>query len=232
MAEFNASKDAYLKGSAEHSDRVFCFVLGASTSTDSQSAFITGDVLSTDSLGAYTEGAGDVTRSSIFAFIAGDIKDSKSAYTEGYLEGQPEEGEGVAVDHIWLRNSDLSLEAKFRVVAQGYNDGMLEKAESLDRTIGGGIDHSVGAVYRSWNPTIKVRETESETDYGDISDLKTFYNYNDPGGTPSNDITFVDHHQDTYTVRIVGTYNAQTLGTAIEGAHAWTLVQLRLVEVT
>ena len=135
------------------------------------------------------------------------------------------------VPYIWLMSSDSSVQERFRVLQQGYNDGQLEKAESLNRTIGGGLDHSMGAVYRSWNPVIRVRETEPETDYGDLDDLEYFYNLNDPGGTPSNIISFVDHHQISFYVRIHGTFQKSILGSMTEGNQAWFLVKLNLLEV-
>jgi len=135
------------------------------------------------------------------------------------------------VPFIWLMTSDSSVQLMFRVVQAGYNDGMLEKAESLDRTIGGGIDHSMGGIYRSWNPVIKVRQSESVTDYGDLDDLVYFYNLNNPGGTPSNIISFVDHHQISYYVRIHGTFAKSLLGVMTEGVNAWSIVQLNLLEV-
>ena len=135
------------------------------------------------------------------------------------------------VPFIWLMSSDDSVQKMFRVLQAGYNDGKLEKAESLQRTIGGGIDHSMGAVYRSWNPVIKVRHTESVTDYGDLDDLIYFYNLIDPGGTPSNIISFVDHHQISYYVRIHGAFEKALLGSMTEGVNAWNIVRLTLVEV-
>lgn len=203
---------------------------GGITLADSQSVYVKGQTPGAGNVPAYTKGLVSYVSSSIYAYLEGQVTTTQPAYLEGTSPGDPG-GNPVAVDHIWLKNSDLSLQKKFRVVAQGYDDGVLEKAESLDRTIGGGIDHSVGAVYRQWNPTIKVRHTESETDYGDLDDLETFYNLVNPGGTATNVITFIDHHQATNTVYMVGTFRKQYLGTAIEGANAWLLVRLRLQEV-
>lgn len=234
MADTSATTDVYIVGALIYLDQAGAYTEGATPTIDSVSAYLTANVASVATQSAYVEGYSPVTRSSIYAFISGSLRASVSAFVDGYSPGQPPEGEEVAVDHIWLKTSDAgaTLAKIFRVVATAYNDGQLDKAESMARTIGGGIDHSMGAVYRSWNPTIKVREEEDIADYGNTQDLKDFYGLVDPGGTPSNIITFIDHHQEEITVKMQGAYRSQTLGTAIEGFEAWTLVQLRLVEVS
>lgn len=136
---------------------------------------------------------------------------------------------------ITFENSNASLSKKFRVAGgpEGdYNDGNLSKSQEMNKTIGGGIDASVGAVYRSWNPTIMIRHEEDVSGYGDLEDLETFYSYNDPGGTITNIITFTDHH-DSGSVDIImmGDFAKQTLGVSIEGLNAWFYVKLELHEV-
>lgn len=234
MADTSATTDVFLVGTSLYFDFAGAYTEGATPTIDSVSAYLTANVASLANQSAYMEGFSPVTRSSIYAFISGALRASVSAFVDGYSPGQPPEGSEVAVDHIWLKTSDAGVTKSkiFRVVATAYNDGQEDKAESMARTIGGGIDHSMGAVYRSWNPTIKVREDEGIADYGDIADLKYFYRLVDPGATPNNVITFIDHHQEEITVKMQGAYRSQTLGTAIEGSEAWTLVQLRLVEVS
>ena len=141
----------------------------------------------------------------------------------------------MANSYITLENSNASLSKYFRVMGgpEGdYNDGMLSKSQEVNKTIGGGIDASVGAVYKTWNPTIMVRHTESESGYGTLADLETFYSYNDPGGTPSNVITFTDHHAGAgVDVIMLGEFRKQCLGVSIEGANAWYHVKLELHEI-
>lgn len=134
-------------------------------------------------------------------------------------------------NHIWLNNSTTTLHKKFRVVAQGYDDGTPEKAESLERTIGGGLNLSVGAIYTTWSPIIRVRHTETETDYGTLDELMTFYSYINPNGTPTNKLTFTDHHGVDHSVYIVGSFKKAIMGFHIEGDQAWYTVALRFIEV-
>lgn len=133
--------------------------------------------------------------------------------------------------YVIFEDSTAATTKYFRVIAQGYNDGELEKAESMERTIGGGIDHSMGAIYTSWNPLIRVRETETESGYGDLADLQYFYSLNNPNGSPSNIITFTDHHGNPYDVRIHGKFQKDLMGVKIEGENAWYLVKLTLIKV-
>lgn len=141
----------------------------------------------------------------------------------------------MAEKYIVLESSDSSLSKYFRVAGgpEGdYNDGMLTKSQEVNKTIGGGIDASVGAVYRTWNPTIMIRHEEDVSGYGDLEDLETFYSYNDPGGTPTNVITFTDHHAGAgVDIIMLGDFVKQTLGVSIEGLNAWFYIKLELHEV-
>lgn len=127
----------------------------------------------------------------------------------------------------------------FKVIAEGYDDGTYHRNENAQHTIGGGLDHCYGGLYRTWTAVIKVRESESETGYGDIEDLETFYKLNNPGGSPSTTITFASHHHTdnggptpTINVQLLGEMPKQTLGCMIEGPDAWFLYRVQLIEVT
>jgi hypothetical protein len=132
--------------------------------------------------------------------------------------------------YMSLNNSAGTSEYKFRVVAEGYDDGTLNRSESLNRAIGGGIDHSLGQVYRTWSPMILVRFTETDSGYGNLSNLEYFYALNNPAGTPSNKLTFTNHHGTSYYVHMVGTMEKQCLGSRIEGTQAWFVYRLTLME--
>ena len=132
-------------------------------------------------------------------------------------------------DYITLSHSDVGT-WRFNVLAQGYNDGVLQRDETIKHTMGGKIDHVYGSVFRSWNPIIKVRETETETGYGSLSDLIDFYTV-DPNSTGGAKITFTDHHGDNYDVHIVGKFNKELLTVSIEGTEAYYIVGLNLIEV-
>ena len=118
------------------------------------------------------------------------------------------------------------------MLAQDYDDGTPLKAQSTKRTLGGGLSHSVGGIYYSWTPIIKVRHTESVSGYGNLQDLTDLFELNNPNGTPSNIITFIDHHNVSRNVIMPGDFRKSTLGSAIEGTEAWHIVRLVLQELT
>jgi hypothetical protein len=143
----------------------------------------------------------------------------------------------MSQNHIHLINSTSSLNKMFRVVAEGYDDGTYHKAEDIKFALGGGLDRSLGAVYRTWSMIIKVRQEETESGYGDREDLETFYKYNNPGGSPSPTITFADHHHTdnggptpTISVKMIGDMPPSALGCMIEGTDAWFLFRVQLIE--
>ena len=134
-------------------------------------------------------------------------------------------------NHIILENSNASLNKKFRVIFQGYKRTK-SKPKDFKKTIGGKIDYAVGTIYQAWMFTIKVRETESESGYGDKDDLETFFDYNAPQGTPSNIITMTDHFGVDHDVLMLGTFDEKTLGVNITGTTAWFHVLCTFQEIT
>ena len=138
----------------------------------------------------------------------------------------------MANSYITLTNSNASLSKKYRVIQENYDDGTPNRAESFGRAMDGSADHSVGAVFKTWAPIIRVRHTEPETGYGTLANLETFYSYNNPNGTPSMNITFTDHHNVGHTVHFVGQMPKVALGCEIEGEQAWFLYKVQLIEVT
>ena len=206
--------------------RIPAYLLGGSSSSSDTSVYLSGSVLISDSQSAYIVGPAETVNKSVSAYCSGMTRSSIHAYI----------GEGLEmaqVDYIWLKTSDsgATLSKKFRVLQQDYDDGTLEKAENINRTIGGGVDHSVGGVYMTWSMVIRVRHTETETDYGNKDDLEYLWGLNNPNGTPSNDITFIDHHQVQYTVHTVGKLTKNLLGCQVEGECAWYLYKIKLMRV-
>lgn len=225
MADTSTSSDAYIRGWLSVTSLVYGFLAGGNTDLDDTSAFLSGNIAVDDSTLAFLDGQGSGITST-YAFVDGIVRSN----TAGYMEGSNTGDDDVANDYITLRNSDGSVEKKFKVLAQDYDDGTPEKAGTMKRTLGGGLSQSVGGIYYSWTPTIRVRETETEAGYGDLSDLTYFYELNNPAGTPSNLITFIDHHNNSHTIILVGTMQKAVLGSAIEGENAHYIVRLRFQE--
>jgi len=215
------SKAAYIRGGQLGNSSISSWVFGCIH--DTTIAFLSGNIAANDNQAACIIGITENVSTYRHAYCYGVLRTSQSAYLGGVLMTQ--------VDYIWLKTSDLSIEKKFRVITQDYDDGTLDRSEEINKTVGGGIDHSVGAIYKTWSMIIRVRHTETEENYGDRQDLEDFYSLNNPSGTPSNDITFIDHHQVEYTVHIVGKMTKNLLGCEIEGEYAWYLYKLNLMRI-
>jgi hypothetical protein len=231
VATGSSSKPGYLQGVAGASSSLSQVYLtgGAEATPDSVSAFLSGREAPISSLAGYLKGQFDTS-----SFVQLDINAFKSAYMTAVVRSSISVymgAETMTQAYIELRNSDSSLDLKFRVIAANYDDGALTKAQRVDRTIGGGLDVSDGGIYKEWNPTVRVRHTETEAGYGTLAELITFYSYTNPNGTPSNLITFTDHHSVEYTIRMLGDFRKALMGVSIEGDQAWSLVTLRLIQV-
>lgn len=214
--------------------------------------------LGSSSKGAYLLGGYSNYRGSTQAFVKGESSKNsrKAVYLKGYLTASSSKSVYIDVQpgsrsskHVYLNstfpiggymanayvtfsNSNGSLIKRFKVISEGYDDGLPDKTVSMQKTVGGSLDISQGAVYKSWSPTIRCRGTETDTNYGTISDLQTFYAYNNPNGDPSDKILMTDHHGIGYTCVILGEFRKALLGTMIEGTEAHWLVKLRLHQVT
>ena len=122
-----------------------------------------------------------------------------------------------------LRTSDDGIEKRFRVVLSGYAN-VLEKVQNVARTIDGDLDVSTGSVQQRYMFMVRVRQYETEDDYGDTADLEMFYRLNNPNGTPSNLITFINHLGEQNIVVMSGDFNSQLQGVMVEGDTAWSIV--------
>lgn len=234
IASTTTNLAAYTRGASFLPARgsVDSFTRGVLTATPSSlPSFIFGGLLVRSSKSSFVTGYIKFVSSRLSAYIGGTTRSSKSACVVG--EGGLEEDIVVEYAYITLQTSDggATINKRFRVVAQDYNDGGLEKQTTVNKTIGGGIDAQMGAVYRSFNPTIRVRHTEVDSNYGVLSDLESLFNLTNPGATPSNLITYIDHHGTSRTCLMVGNLQKSVLGCRIEGTEAWYIVRCNFIEV-
>jgi hypothetical protein len=128
-----------------------------------------------------------------------------------------------------LTNSNDTLSKRFHVLFEGYNPTM-EKSQTVDRTLDGGLDVSMGGLYEQHEYLVRVRHTEEEdeyeeSDWGTLEDLKTFFSYNNPNGTPSNILVLTTHFGDDYDVLMVGSFAEKILGIEIEGIYSFYVIQ-------
>lgn len=123
--------------------------------------------------------------------------------------------------YFTLTNSNTSLSKRFRVAINDFSRPF-EKRGEVNTTVDAELDISRGGIYRTFNWTIMVRETEPDIDYGDIYDLQEFFSYNDPNGTPSDILTLTTHEGDTFLVVIPPSiFDPVPIGIMIQGEDAW-----------
>lgn len=132
----------------------------------------------------------------------------------------------MALGYFVLKNSNNTLERRFRVIHPNYSE-VLEKAVSVNRTLTGNLDIAVGSVQKKYGFVVRVREEEPAdgdiytVDWGTLDDLRTFYSYNNPNGSPSNVLTMTDHYGAESEVIMMGDLNAQIMGILVSGTSAW-----------
>lgn len=141
----------------------------------------------------------------------------------------------MANSYFTFTTSDSSVSKRFRVILTGYEENH-NKTQSVNRTLDGTPDISVGSIQRSWNFLVRVRVEEAPGDaytpgFGTKDDLLYFYSLNNPNGTPTDVITFVDHYGDTHLVKILGSYSANAMSVIIDGPEALFTVQVSLLKV-
>lgn len=136
----------------------------------------------------------------------------------------------MANAYITLENSNASLTKKFAVIYPGYNRKK-SKPTKFDKTIGGGLDYTAGAIYQQYEFVIRVRATEDRAGYGDKDDLETFFDLNNPSATPSNIITMTDHFDVNHDVLMIGSFDEKVLGVSIVGLYAWFTVMCNFQEI-
>jgi len=138
--------------------------------------------------------------------------------------------------YIVLTNSNATLSMKFPVNQGGYRI-LLQKRQTENDTIGG-VDVAMGTVVEVHEYMIRVRagrfsiwssgsSQEVPDDYGLLSDLETFYRYNNPNGTPSNVITLTDHYGVTHSIYFVGEFPKTPVTTILETAQAIYFIPVR-----
>jgi len=132
--------------------------------------------------------------------------------------------------YIVLTDSAATKTKRFRVMWEGFKP-TLDKAQSVNRAVNGGLDVSMGGIYEGYEMVIRVRHTEADSNYGTLADLEYFYRLNDPtptSGSPSNLITMTDHFGTTKYVYMLGQFPRLLMGCEIEGTEAWYMVPVQI----
>jgi len=161
-----------------------------------------------------------------------DSSESNNAYLKGtYPVSTPVYNFIVLTDDNSVPEAVVSR--KFTVVQGGYNPS-LDKSTTLDTTIDGKRDITMGSVFWSARYQIRLRDelTSEETaaDWGNRLDLEYFYKLNNPNGDPSNLITVTDHYGVDHTGYLIGSHQEQPLTTVIHGNQANFIINIEFHE--
>jgi hypothetical protein len=128
--------------------------------------------------------------------------------------------------YIVITDSTASKSKRFRVIQGGYKP-TLDKRQTIEETVNGGLDIATGAIYGGAQYTFRLTETENDGNYGSKSDLEYFYQLNNPNGTPSNILTVTDHFGVNHSGVFDGSLSPEPVTTIIEGTEAWFIVSVQ-----
>ena len=127
--------------------------------------------------------------------------------------------------YFMLTTSNGSLSKKFKATAI---NPMTMKRQSLTETLGG-LSIVSGTPIKQQVMVVKVQQAVSDSSYGTLAELETFFNLNNPSSTPSNTVTYQAHDGTQYYAKIIGDFKPQPLSTILEGVNSYWVVQLTLL---
>lgn len=235
---------AYLQGKIDTPSSISSFLYGRVLVLGSQAAYIYPDAIDKDNIGAFAQATVILGDTNTACFSQGNLfsKSSTSAYISPlintlqdaipvYISGVSRntvncflEGKIVTTDYIVLKTGDgTSLSKGFIVMLQDYDMGTQEKAETVNKTIGGGTDRSAGGEYTTWSMIVKVRGTEPNPNFGNKDELEQLF--------AENEILFIDHKQYEHRVRISGSMKKNLVTVAVEGETAVFFYRLKLISI-
>jgi hypothetical protein len=181
-------------------------------STDT-TCFLQGNLFSNSSVSAYISPLTNILQDSIAVYISGVSRNIVNCFLEGKI---------VTTDYVVLKTGDgTTLSKSFVVMLQDYDMGTQEKAETVNKTLGGGTDRSVGGEYTTWSMIVKVRGTEPNPTFGNRDDLEQLF--------AEDEILFIDHRQYEHRVKISGNMKKNLVTVATEGEDAIFFYRLKLI---
>jgi hypothetical protein len=210
----SGSTNAFMQGVKLGRDYQFGYLKGSVSVSDDLSAYLFGCIAITSSVPAFCTSAEVSVKSKTKAYLSAHVSSSVSAYSNAL---------SISVDYGTLSSADYSQSFAFRVLAEGYSDGILETGVFPNQTIGGGLDVSKSTLKTMFDPTIKIRHTEEKPGYGTLDDLKALYALDEV-------LFWKNHYGVEYPVRILGPFEKFILSIRVEGTSAWYIVRLHMVE--
>lgn len=130
-------------------------------------------------------------------------------------------------DYITLANSNDSLVKRFKAIDLS---NPLERQDGWSQALDGSIDKSAGAIVESWQYNLTVPYVVADSNYGTMAELRQFFSFNDPNGTPNDVITLTDHFGTEHEVFFFGKLSPQNLTTILDGVNSRWIVAVAFRE--
>jgi hypothetical protein len=128
--------------------------------------------------------------------------------------------------YIQLKDSSGSG-GYFAVIGGGYHPNQ-ERAQTIERTVGGTLDVAQGANFKVHQMLIRCRESEDRAGYGNYAELIRLWELNNPKGSTTDRITYIDHYGTTHYAYFDGTFAPEAVTTVLEGENAIFFVPVKL----
>lgn len=130
--------------------------------------------------------------------------------------------------YIILQDSESTNIKRFKATGMSLP---LERTDNIRITLGGKFDKAAGTIIYRFRYVLRVPEESLDPAYGTYDELKWFYELNNPGGTPSDQITLTDHYGDVHTVFFEGNMVPDPLTTQLDGPNAWMIVPISMLKI-
>jgi len=125
-------------------------------------------------------------------------------------------------------SSGSTMDWKFKTVQW---KPVFQKAQSLEKTLGGGLDRGEGSIMQVNRYVVKVPYDyqEGEEDYGRYSDLIKLYALNNPrDAVDTNLLRFWDHFGNEHMAWITGDVAPEPLTTIIDSNCSWYMIPMEI----
>ena len=127
-------------------------------------------------------------------------------------------------EYITLKASDweaYGLDKQFRATAFRKRQA---KSGSIKETAGGELDETTGAVFEIHTLVLLVPEESVDPAWGTREDLEELHAYNNPSGSPSNNIIYTDYWGTEHaSCSLTGNLDLVPVAGFFEGGCAWYL---------
>ncbi len=132
-------------------------------------------------------------------------------------------------DYITLATSNGGLVKRFWALDYARTPSRAEERESLSS---GRPAITRGRALMAYTYQIVVPQASDDPDWGTLADLERFYGYDNPVGTPSDELTLTMHDDTERQVKIVGEMKIEPKTPTLTGTRSYYVTEIELIDVT